>query len=173
MKITKKQVKAIDKGELTVRELFPDVFKIKKESGWYKHHNNEHKPWLMYYNFKSKEGYGINAGCEWMSIWRNDGYIERNNLIKATDQEVEEALIKEAKRRGYKDGVICKSFNHNCDLKINQCEKSHYVAEYNKLRYGKDGNRLVVVYSNGKWAEIIETITIEQAEKELGKKIIK
>ena len=171
MKITKKQVKAIDKGELTVRELFPNVFKVEKESGWYKHHNNEHKPWLMYYNFKSKEGYGINTCGEWRSIWKNNGYIERNNLIKATDQEVEQALIKEAEKRGFEIGSYIKSSWFSGATKIEDLEEHMYY--YYSSRYNVFSFCGINLFYKGQWAEIIETITIEQAEKELGKKIIK
>ena len=132
----------------------------------------------MYYNFKSKEGYGINTCGEWRSIWKNNGYIERNNLIKATDQEVEEALIKEAKRR-YKVGDCIIPFNlqhiSKDTLNVNIHKNNFYSICYISgisiwVGCGKYNG---LIFRDGKWAEIIEAITIEQAEKELGKKIIK
>ena len=95
-----------------------------------------------------------------------------NTLTPATDKEVEEALIKEAKRRGFKEGVrinskwLCGSSKKSLNGKFVFDNKFELFAEANGLmKY--------TIFLNGVWAEIIkDTITKEQAEKELGKTIL-
>jgi hypothetical protein len=85
------------------------------------------------------------------------------NLKPATDKEVEEALIKEAKKRGFKEGVRFKCL-YNHDYK-GKCIPLFCSDGYLWLEGG-------CVFKDGKWATIVETITKEQAEKELGKTIL-
>jgi hypothetical protein len=101
-----------------------------------------------------------------------DGYFDNHSRFlelhrKATDKEVEEALIKEAKKIGFKEGV------HFIDVVDGELE----VVDGDGYKYYPNTDILTLnsdhIYRNGKWAEIItETITKEQAEKELGKTII-
>ena len=87
-----------------------------------------------------------------------------NTLTPATDKEVEEALIKEAKRRGFKEGVKFKClYNKTVSYGYSPmlCSEGYLWI---------DGG---CVFKEGKWAEIIkDTITKKQAEKELGKTIL-
>ena len=90
-------------------------------------------------------------------------------LEPATDKEVEQALIKEAKKRGFKEGVNYKTAS----------ERLVQELVFNKLQFNQDGNGGYLtdgcrgsIFEYGKWATILETITKEQAEKELGKTII-
>ena len=125
------------------------------EVGWYKHKNNSHKEWLMYDDFKGNRfGFGITG--VWSSNGCDIGYIEEY-CEPATDKEVETALIKEAKKRGFKEGVKFKSVAG---------EHSYYTLDILKPYF--DGERLYlsscgVIFKNGKWAEIIEepkTVTL-------------
>ena len=78
-----------------------------------------------------------------------------------------EALLKEAKRR-YKNGdVFLSVFNGS----------SYTIKNINSIKLDSDGDICVdsngYLYSGSKWATIVpETITKEQAEKELGKTIV-
>tara|TARA_R110000772_G_C13310212_1_gene439951 strand:- start:3271 stop:3789 length:519 start_codon:yes stop_codon:yes gene_type:complete len=112
------------------------------------------------------KGYGFcdNSWFESTSDWTSNV----KGWTPATDKEVEAALIKEAKRRGFKEGVSFK------------CTQTPRIGKFGKLTYVSGNNGL---YSNGtedgewlfrkgEWATIIETITKEEAEKELGKTII-
>ena len=85
-------------------------------------------------------------------------------LEPATDKEVEQALIKEAKKRGFKEGVVANqkpAYNgHGGTFNINKSnfEYSHFTQNLTIDGFG--------IYNYGKWAEIIkETITKEQAEE--------
>jgi hypothetical protein len=85
-------------------------------------------------------------------------------LSLATDEEVEQALIKEAKERGFKKGVtvVCKDYD-------NAVFDGEFRFGENK-RNALDGLGTGYIFEDGFWATIIEkTITKEQAEKELGK----
>lgn len=76
----------------------------------------------------------------------NDLYWYSKNFKPATEEEFGKLLIKQAERIGYK-GEINYKFNNLA-------------------------NRDCVIFNNGKWAEIIETITKADAEKLLNKIII-
>ena len=75
---------------------------------------------------------------------------------------MKQALVKEAKRLGFKEGVNIGNFNK--------------IIKSNSYQFNLGSNILYVgtccVFENGIWATIVETITKKQAEKELGKKII-
>ena len=89
-----------------------------------------------------------------------------NTLTPATDKEVEEALIKEAKKRGFVKGV-------NISYLIGTRNSFGFDGTFSIYHDSLVDNRRAVIFSEGKWAEIIkETITKEQAEKELGKTIL-
>lgn len=113
--------------------------------------------------------FGI-GGCKWTGIKVDgkdgDGF-EDFNLTKSTHKEVEKALIKEAKLRGFKEGVRFKSV----------CNKSECTMRDNKLLNWNGStlwnNGIGRVFQNGKWATIIEQkeMTQKDIEKELGYKI--
>ena len=124
----------------------------------------------------SKEyfAYGFSFSNEWKN---NKGFGSVNdytnkNFRPATDKEVEEALIKEAKKRGFKEGVRIKS-KWMTNISANNLN-GKFVFD-NKFELCAEANRLMkyTIFEKGVWAEIIkETITKEQAEKELGKTIL-
>ena len=89
-------------------------------------------------------------------------------MTPATDKEVEEALIKEAKKR-YKNSQA-KCLHDASDYN----SKEEYEINHESdgcLRF-KNNTGVGCLFSMGKWATIINTITKEEAEKELGKTII-
>jgi len=175
MKITKKQNKALDKGETNVRELFPIVFETKIEVGkWYK--STKYKKLLVKVTELEKQGsylacygYGFDGDGDWGVLKNGDiTYCTKEYLTPATEEEVRTALINEAKKRGFVLSVIYDSLPHsflNCDknTKIN-CELGY--SENENCLYSSCG----VIFDNGTWAEIIKPkqMTKEQIEKELG-----
>ena len=113
--------------------------------------------------------YGIN----YMGNWSNNnsfGNIDGGNITYrvATPAEVTEALTKEAVKRGLVKGAY---YGKNNKITSNR---------YKLLDYGKFGAEWnlnssiihVLMDENGKWATVVETISLKDAEKELGKKII-
>lgn len=78
----------------------------------------------------------------------------KSNLRPATNKEVEEALIKEAKKRGFKEGVEYKNYLHSTGKINGSCWEFRngilcQVANYNL-------HNIHYIMKDGKWAEIIE-----------------
>jgi len=180
MKIKKQQLKHIyevlDKENIsylqeTMSEWFPKLFKETKSlTGWHKWIGNNKA-----IGFISKEP---TSDCYVFDYLTNDDTndydsLHKSYLIPATDKEVEDALIKEAKKRGFKRGVAFTNSPFLDCLKsevytlCNEVSNRGYKYDYGKLYFDE-----WTLFSNGKWATIIETITKEQAEKELGKTIV-
>ena len=134
-----------------LQEFLPEAFENKLEVGkWY---ISEH--YLVYYlgNYK--------CNCIELSDgkWIENVYHSLSGHLKsyrlATEEEVKEALINEAIKRGFKNvGEL--------SLKIVSGEmfkKGSFVTANNNFRYISVENRLnldgVEIFYNGKWAEIV------------------
>ena len=160
-KITKEQILAIEKVggadvSLYLKETFPEVFKTELEVGkWYKMKGETH----FLCNFNGNIGNngnsnGFNLRGEWMDnsmcFHNSDTYVE------ATPEEVESALINEAKKRGYKGGIKLSPLE-SCSNAIDTEKEdvysyipkvSHYIG--NRLQLNGTG-----IYQDGKWAQIL------------------
>lgn len=119
-------------------------------------------------NKKEAQVYGFN-NVEWYKI---DDFIIKGGvytLNEATEEEVKEALIKEAKRRGFKEGCGIISVGKN--VLVTYCKKEydiHYCIKTNRMWIELPNIRSSVdLFINGKWVEIIEdTKEIEVVEHE-------
>lgn len=144
--------------------LFPDAFKT-KFTGWAKDIHEFNKEWIAYYENDILR-YGLNTSGDWFESKSNANYNECESNRVATEQEVKTSLINEAKKRGF---VKSASFN---SLDGNTCNLLGTDFIFNRnILYASDDIK-DILFDNGKWAEIIETITKEEAEKLLNKKII-
>ena len=139
-----------------LKEFIPDAFENKLEVGrWYKLKDNP-KILALYDCFKHHRPYAylFNAkgDYEYAPIF---SFIELPNRWQlATEEEVSEALINEAKKIG---------FNNIGDLKIknihggisNGCStiNNDFYYDYISNTLQLDGG---IIFNNGKWAEIIE-----------------
>ena len=114
--------------------------------------------------------YGIRLYDEkWLKEENHSEYVHKlANYQPATPAEVIEALKKEAVKRGLVKGAY---YGKNKKITSNR---------YKLLDYGKFGAEWnlnssiihILMDENGKWATVAETISLKDAEKELGKKII-
>lgn len=143
-----------------LRAWFPDAFKKELEYGkWYK---SGYGAIVFCESFTSNnniQGYGFNSRKEYV---QSTNWFEIDKWKEATPQEVESALICEAKKRGYKDGdLIYSKWAGGCTLN----HKEPYLKN-NELWFGD-----CRIFVDGIWAEIAEKMTISQIEKELGRKI--
>ena len=138
---------------LKEKGLIKEEFEIDK---WYRRGDD-----FIYYTCEFMN-YGIIDGQ-----WRNDLYFstaQEQLYIPATDKEVEEALIKEAKKRGFKEGV---KFNGVDRVGINGVFKGSDCVTGSYFRhntYPKENVLLtngIAIFSNGKWAEIVEQTPLE------------
>ena len=128
MNITEEQIKKIASQEIDIKDLFPEVFNF---TGWAKDGKHESN-WLVYFQDNILQ-YGINAGDYWFNtdnITKYDPETDR----PATHEEIETALVKEAKKKG-----------HGFDL---------YDLSNNRLWVGTEEKGCCVVFDNGTWAEV-------------------
>lgn len=114
-------------------------------------------------------GYGFERMDTGRPAWIDESgneYFPISGATPASDEEVKESLLAEAKRRGYKDGnykcLVGKTMAHS--------DNYRYHPENNKVTSGYVNGCANVVFDDGKWAKIEETkqteLTLEQiAEK--------
>ena len=94
--------------------------------------------------------YGFSLGVDYL----NNAYFTVDNATPATDREVEEALIKEAKKRGFKEGVKFETLDGSEVTFENTKVFERAIAFFNDHTemYENGG----CFFKDGKWAEIIE-----------------
>ena len=125
--------------------------KPKLEVGrWYKKNTEG----IAYYGGKFPQCYGINSGEKWVNgvYWFHD----EDDWIEASKEEVQEALVAEAKRRGFKKGVTIAKTGINNNLGFTPYPISGRFMFYpsdNLL----DSNGQGYVFKDGEWAEPIDT----------------
>jgi len=99
--------------------------------------------------------YGFVDG-EWYS--QNDINFNTDQ-VQATDKEVEEALIKEAKKRGFKEGVVINTangiFNNSTIDHYDSITFDLFIYKKTELFFGSKS-----IFLDGKWAEIIKPKTV-------------
>ena len=97
-------------------------------------------------------GYGFNANGHWMDDDGCNFTNKKNYWTLATGKEVGEALIKEAKKRGFGNNVDFISLETGGTV---DCKNIRGIFDYSKR-----SNALLLnghyVFQNGKWAEIVE-----------------
>lgn len=168
--LTKEQIREIYKNPELLKELFPDAFETVLEAGkWY---------FISYlsmerlFNFSGDYdinnnplGYGFNSSNEFIDF---DSFGWAYNTIQpATNEQVQEALINEAKKRGYKNGNHICLYNNITNIETDNIYS--YNAPYNLLNLGS--KCASVVFVDGKWAEIIETeleLTLDEIAEKFG-----
>ena len=166
--IKKAHSHACDLYKSRIEKEFPKLFKKEEGNGWYK--SKEVKCWCVFLE-NGISIYGIDSFGDWFEGQKYNYQLEKDDY-KATNKEAEEALIKEANKIGYKNVNI-----KNLESIDNMLSTHHSSVSSDRYYYNVSENALWfmgrLIFWNGKWAEIIkETITKEQAEKELGKTIL-
>ncbi len=132
-----------------LKEFIPDAFENKLEVGkWYKSNKGS-------ICFNLEDSY---YGFDFVGDWRDITYFkigqDKSEWELATEEEVREALINEAKKRG---------FNTIGNLKIKNTFggiSNGFLTITNDFYYDYKGNTLsldgAIIFNNGVWAEIIE-----------------
>lgn len=100
------------------------------------------------------KGYGFDIDGKWIEDDENYWCVYDLKPIKATPEEVEQRLIEEAKKIGYKPGMAIESLFSMSNNKISTHAEYVYTHKDNDIVYGG-----VWIYKNGKWAEIIDEKT--------------
>lgn len=159
---------ACEEWKLRFEKEFPKLFKERGlEAGkWYKAEIDN----LFCFNGNYDiYGYALGYGIGFTGKWYNENGIgwETTGIEKATENEVFDALAKQAVKRGYKEGVTC-VFGDFKDVRTIDSNVFFFDMDRNILALGND-----IIFNKGKWSEIIETtITKKEAEEKLGCKII-
>ena len=135
-----------------LQKFIPEAFENELEVGkWYRLRNKAFN-WLMCYTENGNGCYGFNS----QNLYSNEYTMyDYHDWKLATEEEVREALINEAIKRGFKNvGEL--------SLKLVSGEmfkKGSFNTVNNEFRYISVENRLnldgVVIFYNGKWAEIV------------------
>jgi predicted DNA binding protein len=109
------------------------------------------------------KSYGVYSGK-----WGNEFYTDITTKLRlATDKEVGQALIKEAKKKGFVKGVLISNENMGYHYKgMGYSYKGMCSSNKITFKHGVLSIDNIFIMKDGKWATIIkETITKEQAEK--------
>jgi hypothetical protein len=110
---------------------------------WYRHKNN-----CTVFKDTSSTGYGT----DFVGNWSNSVSISiPENWRLATDEEIEEVLIKEAKKRGYKEGNFYDRWGVTKGSSNVEGYCCYYRDSFTSLTFN-----LGYVFCEGKWAEIVE-----------------
>lgn len=163
--------RACSTAKRTLEILCPEFFEEgNRKDGWYK--DDDCPKWMVYFKDGISE-YGIDYYGDWFDSGK---YYEklRAEDKPATPQEIEEALIAEAKKMGFKKGVVLQKSG------INACFSFTFKQINGKFTYCNDADLLDsengqgIIYEKGQWASIIpdkKKMTISEIEKALGYEI--
>lgn len=148
-KITKEELQEQINNLQKQLDNFKEPSKFKKGT-WYKF--IQHSTCIVNYQ-ESGRGYGTSIYGAWGDavIMNNDGRESSSKWVEATDKEVEAMLIKEAKKRGFKEGVRFKSAMYSSLFTL---KKGIYYKSMENCIY--NGNGYGTIFKDGKWATIIE-----------------
>ena len=104
-------------------------------------------------------GYGFGHDGRWHDLDESEKYWNELVAIPATTEEVKSALVKEAEKRGFKEGVNVKSLLY-AKGKIDSNIFSFDITKNNtRLYVGENGQ--FNIFDNGQWAEIIKDDVIK------------
>lgn len=104
--------------------------------------------------------YGFSTTNYWHDKSSFGGYDE---LTQATPKEVEEALTKEAVKRGFKDGVKVKGVKYDTLRTVNNPSNIDFWMKDNVLWMDADTLcNSIDIFRCGVWGEVIKTKTIEE-----------
>lgn len=152
----KKFIKRLGEGESGmvqvssqhVKQMFPELFQVKFEkSKWYKHIVNGS---IVCY-VGGDEGYGFSSSGDWFD--NDTGAIGlTSKWTPATNEVVEEMLIKEAKKRFGKNRIV--DLSNRKDEGVLTYDSSEFYPDELWLMPKIGVN--MKVFDNGKWATIIE-----------------
>jgi len=159
-----------------IEKEFPSLF-IKEElvlNRWYKNNDYPNLVYLTKLNRKQDpynefgtfaEGYGFLFNDK--NEWGGDGllFADTRKFTLATPQEVETALINEARKRGFKEGVKIKT----------PVNKHEYIVNNDIFSFNEKSNILYLsgksIFNNGNFAEILPQpteLTVAEIEAKLG-----
>jgi len=185
--ITKEQILELENGFTLpkLKQWFPDVFEVKLEAGkWYKAIGIKagclgFQGIGLYTNEEIQSGFTLNCNKKSIGLKGVNGRVWgvlADKFEESTEQEVFEALKNEAVNRGFKEGAYVKRNQEMLDERGTPRAKEEVLIENNVFIFSLEENYISidgrVIFSDGKWAEIIPTLTKKEAEEKLNCKIV-
>lgn len=166
MNITEEQLEKLKNlNDSRVNEILKLGLKVGK---WYK--KKSYGDLMFYFNGKyTNKNNENNYGFDYDGVFQKEIGVHKhevNEYYGATKQEVEQALIAEAKRRGFKQGVkVSRSWTNRKIVNIQ--DNNFRLDDINTLLlYGYE------IFKDGVWAEIIDDKSeLKEEIKELRKKL--
>ena len=144
------ELEKLEKAKQDIQDKI-DKLKSKPElNKWFKHKNNKHPEWIFYIN-EDFSSYGINSLGDWVES-NHKGYLI--HLEPATNEEVEAALIKEAKKRGFKKGVKFNGITNKSIVHRGLVMPLVFDSELNELT--DDNDKGWTIFRDGHWAEAMQ-----------------
>lgn len=179
-KITKEQIletirTGTDVTKRYFKEIIPEAFKTKLDTGkWYK--SSTDIEFLVYYQSNGFDNYGFWEDKPYRdNLFFGDCWYNMSRL--ATDEEVSAALINEAKRRGFKNGVTILRgdwYSGFSAPKVTIEKEQHLTSgfEFRNDTLFLDG---YIIFYSGNWAKILPkektVVPMEKALKIIAKKM--
>ncbi len=152
---TEDQIKALEeRHKKEIEELKASLIKPQFEVGkWYYKDQDDGS---LVARFKKMDGSSFYG--DWVFIkgrtdsnWSEYANTFNDNMRLATEEEIKTALVAEAQRRGFKEGVRFDSLERNIQNSKVSTTWYYYLGD-DLLSTGQG-----IIYSKGKWAEIIES----------------
>ena len=139
------------------------------KGNWYKDTTTLEGKYFVHYSGERFDNYGFDTAGHWNEYIAFPTCHDKL-LVKATEEEIEERLVKEATKRGFSQlDYFLKNVVNNTISKINTIPV--YDFRDNELWIDND-NHSWTIFKNGEWAKIIEKVipeyTIEQLQSKLG-----
>jgi len=164
IKITKEFIKA--NADKTLKEVFPEICAPVLEVGkWYKSEVG------LFCVTEIREDYVYAYGFD-RGEWKESGTFlitSAKGDVEATGEEIFNSLKNEAIKRGYQEGVFITNRIESCVLSNEYPKQKEWLLDCD-FEFSHKG--YLIMENNGKWATIIQTITKDEAEKLLNKKIV-
>lgn len=107
--------------------------------------------------------FGFDHLGAWFEGFNN---VDLNNAVLVTESEVKEALIKEAEKRGFKEGVKLAPdsfFGHSLGITLSNKREFNYNIECDEFSIlgGSSSGCKAEIYKQGKWATIVKDEAIK------------
>ena len=173
---------ACSEWKLKIEEEFPKLFKNNglEVNKWYTRTDDGRLWFVTKIKNGCHYGYGFDYNGNWADLSKDynyGGFI----LNIASDKEIKDRLMLEARDRGFEIGAkfdvnsefYGTSFGGDTGVNIVSKLEFNYVSHSNTLNVRCTNVGKMCVFRQGVWATVIEdTITKEEAEKQLGKTIL-
>jgi hypothetical protein len=152
----------------TLKELFPEHFT--KFTGWAKTNSEDSQKWLMYFKNNIIQ-YGFSGFGQWHINEKKEYQFNSEIDYEASNSEVEERLIEEARKIGYKEGLFMSDIYNGCSYNLNVKVSSNFF-DYETIKAGKNQGQMAlrdsegnIIFHDGIWAEVLNVMSKKEAEE--------